>query len=130
MDVQKLKKGYNGYLLSDTGRDQLLVHVEPIHPDVVAHHITYEHGIYQELPPECDSVRVIAVAANEKVQAVIVKVNGTTARPNGGTYHITISLDKSAGAKAVDSNELISNSKNWTAVDPFNIDVTPMFFPF
>lgn len=130
MDENKLKKGYNGYELTDQARAELLAHIEPMHPDVIAHHVTHEFGIYEELPPDTDTVRVTAVASDNKVQAAIVKVNGTTQRPGGGFYHITVSLDRAAGAKPVDSNTLIADSRNWHAVDPFNLAVMPKFFQF
>ena len=48
IDEQKLKKGYNGYLLTDHSRDLLLGMIEPVHPDIIAHHITHEFGVYEE----------------------------------------------------------------------------------
>lgn len=130
MDEQKLRKGYNGYLLTERGREHLLAHIDPMHPDVIAHHVTHEFGVYESLPPETRSVRVTAVASNDRVQAAIVKVNGTTQRGDGSFYHITVSIDRSKGAKPVDSNDLIRDSRNWTAVEPFDVEVEPKFFPF
>lgn len=129
MDSQTLRKGYTGYELTDKGRSDLLVHIEPRHPDVIAHHVTHEFGVYEQLPPSTSHVRVIAEVYDDKVQAVVVMVAGTTGRPDGGTYHITVSLDKSAGAKPVDSNKIIE-SEDWNDVDNFNIDVEPKFFSF
>ena len=130
MDEKKLKKGYTGYELTDSARWELMAHIEPIHPDVIAHHVTHEYGVYESLPPDTNTVRVTAMASNDTVQAAIVKVNGTTQRPDGKFYHITISIDRAAGAKPVDSNALIADSKNWVAVDPFNLAVMPKFFNF
>lgn len=129
MEENNLKKGYNGYLLTPRGREHLLTHIEPVHPDVIAHHVTYEFGVYESLPPDAAYVRVIATASNEQVQAAIVKVNGTTARESGGIYHITVSVDRAAGGTPKMSNDLIVDSRNWTAVDPFDVDVEPRFFP-
>ncbi len=130
MDEKKLRKGYTGYELTGQARAELLAHIEPQHPDIVAHHVTHEFGVYESLPPDTNTVRVTAVASNDRVQAAIVKVNGTTQRADGSFYHITISLDRAAGARPVDSNELIRDSRNWQAVDPFNLAVIPRFFPF
>lgn len=130
MDENKLKKGYSGYLLTDQGRSHLLAHIDPIHRDVIAHHVTHEFGVYESLPPQAHTVRVTAVASNDKVQAAIVKINGSTARTDGNTYHITVSIDRSAGAKPVDSNALIKDTRNWIAVDPFDVEVEPRFFSF
>jgi hypothetical protein len=131
MDEKKLRKGYTGYELTDAGRADLLAHIAPLFPDVVAHHVTHEYGVYESLPPDATTVRVVAMANSDKVQTAIVKVNGTTTREYGDSfYHITVSLDRAAGGKAVDSNDLIRDSRNWVAVDPFNVAVTPKFFPF
>jgi hypothetical protein len=130
MDEKKLKKGYTGYELTNSAHRELLAHIEPIHPDVIAHHVTHEYGVFESLPPDATYVRVTAVASNDKVQAAIVKVNGTSFRPNDKVYHITISIDRAAGAKPVDSNDLVQDSRNWVAVDPFNLAVMPKFFKF
>jgi hypothetical protein len=130
MDQNKLRKGYTGYLLTDQGRAHLLAHIDPVHPDVVAHHVTHEFGVYEQLPPDADHARVIAVASNDVVQAAVVKVNGTTARESGGVYHITVSVNRAAGGTPKMSNDLLADRGNWTAVDPFNVQVEPQFFPF
>jgi hypothetical protein len=130
MDEKKLKKGYNGYQLTDHARSQLLEHVERMFDDVIAHHVTYEFGVYESLPPDTNLVRVTAVANNDRVQAAVVKVNSTTQRPDGRTYHVTVSLDRSKGAKPVDSNDMLDDLNNWRAIDPFNLEVTPTFFSF
>jgi len=130
MDQKKLRKGYNGYLLTERGRSHLLAHVDPVHADVIAHHVTHEYGVYESLPPETHTARATAVASNDKVQAVIVKINGSTARADGSFYHVTVSIDRAAGAKPVDSNALIKDSRNWTAIEPFDIEVEPRFFSF
>jgi len=130
MNKNKLKKGYTGYKLTTNGRSDLLVHIEPVFSDVIAHHVTHEFGVYDQLPPETHQVRVVAEVITDTVQAVVVIVNGSMNRPGGGTYHITVSIDKSKGAKPKDSNDAIADSANWTNVDPFNIDVTPEFFAF
>jgi hypothetical protein len=130
MDTKKLSKGYNGYLLTPTARGQLLTHIPPAHNDVIAHHITHRFGVYEELPPEANTARVVAVACNETVQAAVVKINGTIDRGDGSFYHVTVSIDRAAGAKPADSNTLIRDSRNWTAVESFNIDITPKFFSF
>ena len=127
----KSPMGYNGYKLTDNARQELLAAVPAMFPDVVAHHVTHEYNIVESDPPYAGTVRVVAVANNAMIQAVIVKVLGTTARAHGDSvYHVTLSMDKAAGAKANDSNTLIKDSRNWTAVVPFDIDVIPTFFPF
>lgn len=130
MKEENLKKGYNGYKLTENGRATLLRNIIIMFPNVVAHHVTHQFGIYDKLPPDALMVEVIAVAYNDKVQAAVVKVNGTTTRPDGKTYHVTVSIDKAKGGKPVDSNEVVSNVANWQEIKPFYIEVLPSFFPF
>jgi hypothetical protein len=127
----KLPMGYNGYQLTDNARQELLAAVPAMFPDVIAHHVTHEYNIAESDPPYAGTVRVVAVANNDMIQAVIVEVLGTAWRAYGNSYyHITLSMDKAAGAKANDSNKLIQASRNWKPVTVFNIDVIPVFFPF
>lgn len=127
----KERKGYNGYLLTPAGRQTLLDNIQPDHADVICHHVTHAFGVSEQLPPECTSVRVVAVASNDRVQAVVVKVNGTSERTtDGSTYHVTVSLDGSVFAKPVESNSLLADSKVWTSVEPFDVEVEPTWWPF
>jgi hypothetical protein len=134
MMSQSPKKGYNGYLLTDAARDQLLETVPPMFADVVAHHVTHEFGVYETLPPDVPSVRVLAVSNNTTVQAVVVsvfdRVGGYLRPSDNSVYHITLSLDKAAGAKAVDSNDMLTGNSKWQLVTPFDLAVVPTFFPF
>ena len=128
MDEKKLRKGYTGYLLTDQARSELLAHIEPMFDNVIAHHVTHEFGVYEGMPPDTNTVRVTAMAHNDRVQAAVVKVNATTQRPDGRTYHITGSVAEGAGAK--ESNDLLDDLTNWHSVDPFNLAVMPKFFNF
>ena len=40
--------------------------------------------------------------------AMVVRIGGTTDRQGGGTYHITWSLDREAGRRAKESNDVIA----------------------
>lgn len=127
-----MPKGYNGYVLTDDSRKALLDAVLPKHPDVVAHHITHAFNVYDELPPDVTTATVVAYAENDIVQAAIVKVDGTSLRAYGDSfYHVTISVDRTAGGTPFKSNDLISDSRNWVSIgSPFDIDIIPTFFPF
>lgn len=130
MKETTMRKGYNGYLLTPQGRADLLTHIEPVFPDVIAHHVTHEYGVYESLLPQATYVRVLAMAMSDTVQAVIVRVGDTHQRDDGSYYHITVSIDRSAGANPVDSNVVIADPGNWISIDPFTIEVDPQFFPF
>ena len=60
------------------------------------------------------------------MQALILKIDGTTNRPSGGTYHVTWSLAE--GRKPVHSNQIILTHE-WQWVDPVIVQLTPKFFP-
>ena len=61
------------------------------------------------------------------VQAHVVRIGGTTKRPDGSTYHITWSLDRSRGRKPVESNDVIAR-QGWTACPPIPIRFSPARF--
>ena len=129
MNIEQLDStGYTGFSIRKQARSRLLNGIPPIHPVTVAHHVTYKYGVPYQLPPEFTTAKVIAHVANDRVQAAIVEIGGTTQRPDGGTFHITISLDKEAGAKSHESNDLIADRSRWRKIEPFEIDVHPKFF--
>ena len=101
---------YSGWELDEEDRAKLLALIPTAYPDVIAHHITLEHGKTALLvPPEAQDGEIVGFADDgEAVQAVIVRIAGTTERPAGGRYHITWSIDREKGAKPVDSNRVIA----------------------
>jgi hypothetical protein len=69
----------------------------PQFPDVIAQHAT--HVLKGAIDPPTDAKGKVGVYALDKSpEATVVSVNGTTVRPDGATYHVTPSLDLSAGA--------------------------------
>jgi hypothetical protein len=123
-------KGYTALLLDAAARDHVLTCVPSRFPNVVCHHITLEFGVEDSAPlPNPISVAVVGYATDDLgVEALVVEVDGITARPSGGTYHITLSLGE--GRKPKESNDIIT-SKGWTPLDtPINIAVVPQFIPF
>ena len=61
------------------------------------------------------------------VQALVVRIDCAVARPDGSTYHVTWSLDRSRGRKPVDSNEVIRRH-GWSACAPTRIRLEPARF--
>jgi excinuclease UvrABC nuclease subunit len=117
---------YAAYVLTDAGRSLLLEKFPPKFPDTIAHHVTFEFGVPEgaEAPHEA-KVTVVGYAADESLEAVVVSVGGESIRSDGGTYHVTLSLDRSKGRRPSDSNQVIE-AKGWTKIDPpFEIRVTP-----
>jgi hypothetical protein len=60
------------------------------------------------------------------VQALVVRIGGTTRRADGGTYHITWSLEE--GRAAVESNDVLKKL-GWKTIEaPIAIALEPACF--
>ena len=127
--MTKPQKGYVGWALSDQTRAQLLEKFPPTYAKVVAHHVTLKFGVTSDepLPSEHEGVIVGTVDDGMGVQALVLKIGGTSARPGGGVYHITWSLG--TGRKPVESNHVIA-SQGFVPVQPgIRVQLVPTFFP-
>ena len=69
----------------------------------------------ESAPPSCALVEVIGYASDHRLECLVVSLDGVTERPNGGIYHITLSIDREQGAKPVHSNHVIQDG--WTPLD-------------
>ena len=103
-----------GWLVDEEQRVELLQQFPPVYPNIVAHHVTLASGSTDELPPPQIGDIVGIADDGQGVQALVVRIGGTTDRPGGGTYHITWSLDE--GRTAKESNDVIA-SQSWRAID-------------
>lgn len=122
--------GYVGWALPEAERAALLAAIPARYPDVIAHHVTLKFGVTEDYPlPVATNGRIVGIADDDKgLQAVVVAIDGTTDRPDGSTYHITWSLDRAAGYKAVQSNTLIREG-GWSKISvPIDIELVPTFF--
>lgn len=128
--MTEVRKGYIGWELSQGVREALLEKFPPAYPRVVAHHCTWKFGIDSTtaLPTETSAIVVGWVDDNQGLQALVLSIGGTTTRPDGGTYHITWSLNPPR--KPVESNEVIKQ-RGWDKVSPpVRFGLVPKFFPF
>ncbi len=97
-----------GWKLDGEQRSWLLNLFSSAYPDVIAYHVTLSSGPDKKRPPKDTNAEVVGqVDDGAGVQAFIVRIDGTTDRPDGSTYHITWSIDGSKGRKAHDSNDVI-----------------------
>lgn len=115
-----------GWKLPGEDRARLLGRFPPSYPDLVADHVTLQADAPADaaLPPS-ENGRVVGIADDgHSLQALVVEIGGTTDRPDGSTYHITWSLDRAAGRKPVESNDLI-REKGWREVEPVPIALAP-----
>lgn len=122
---------YIGYLLSEKSRNELMRKFPPIHPDVIGEHVTHTFGGVNEdtpLPEQPTTAQVIGGSENDKVQCLIVRIDGSVKRPDGKTFHITWSIDRSRGARPVDSNTCIIENGIYRIDKPIDIELTPKLF--
>jgi hypothetical protein len=127
--ASKMTKGYVGWKISPQERDRILNHFPALFERVIAHHVTLKFGVTQDhvLPTATMGYIVGESVDPSGVQALIVSINNSVARPGGGVLHVTWSLEP--GRKPVESNQVIAN-QGWHPVTPFPIELTPEFFPF
>ena len=103
------RRFYAGWLVDPQDRASLLARVPPRYPEVVAHHVTLKFGDAAAMPPQATTGEVVGEADDGAgVQALVVRIAGTTERPDGSTYHITWSL--APGREAKESNDVIARS--------------------
>lgn len=99
-----------------------------IHPDLLGHHITYMFGADSVVPPEA-KIFVVGECITDKVQCFVVEIDGSIVRKDGKIYHLTWSIDKSKGAKPVDSNSALMSGFTHLSV-PIEIYGIPKSFKF
>jgi hypothetical protein len=118
---------YTGWLLDAQDRARLLERFPPRYAEVVAHHVTHTFGDRQAQLPTETSGEIVGIADDGRgVQALVVRIGGTTDRWDGSTYHITWSL--AAGRRARESNDILAG-KTWTPLaEPIPVKLEPRPF--
>ena len=106
-----------GWKLDRAMRDELLDKFPPRYPDADADHVTLQTQASREpLPPEVDATIVGHADDGDSLEAMVVRIDGSTDRPDGSIFHITWSLDKAKGRKARESNGLLKE-RGWHRLD-------------
>jgi hypothetical protein len=127
----KPQRGYVGWELPASDREILLQIIAPLYPDVIAHHVTLKTGVTADyaLPTQTFGEVVGVSCDDERVQCLIVKIDGELYRPDFGTFHITWSIDREKGAKPFHSNACIAKH-GFKLINPtIPITLVPKFFP-
>ncbi len=102
-----------GWKLDRGEREQLLQRFPPRYANAIADHVTLRTNAERDpLPDSVDAAIVGQADDGDSLECMVVTINGTTDRPDGSTFHITWSLDKSKGRKARESNDLLRD-KGW-----------------
>jgi len=116
---------YSAYVLSTPSRERLLGIFPPKYSKLIAHHITVQFGnVTAESIPVKAEVNVIGYAdSGDGIEALVVSVDGSSARPDGSLYHITWSLQ--GDYKPVDSNYIIKKHGFLNLDIPITIDTIP-----
>jgi hypothetical protein len=103
---------HTGWLVDPEQREALLAQFPPRYLQVVAHHVTLKFGDQEAQAPAEVAAQIVGEADDGGgVQAMVVAIDGSPARPDGGTFHITWSL--TPGREAKESNAVIA-TRGWT----------------
>lgn len=116
---------YTAYVLDQASRDILEKKFPPKYPKFVGHHVTVQFGVPADTEaPAPAQLKVVGyVDSDDGLEALVVSVNGSSARPDGKLYHITWSLNPDK-YKPVDSNTLLK-AKRFTIIRSIPIATTP-----
>jgi hypothetical protein len=111
-----------GWKLQPDERESLLRRFPPSYENVVADHVTLRVGATSgtPLPREVDAQIVGRADDGQSLECMVVRLDGTTDRPDGSTYHITWSLGP--GRRAKESNDLLRD-RGWQPL-PATVPVT------
>lgn len=118
------RTNYSGYLLEN--RDEVLASLAaqghtPAHSTLVFEHVTFAYPDPSPAPA-VSTARIVAVASDAGVQAVVVELDGTTTRPDGKVFHCTYSL--APGHRPVESNALLAKVTP-TPITPIELELKP-----
>lgn len=121
-------EGTIGWKLVRADRRALLRRFPPVYRNVVADHVTLAKAAENApLPPESEAEVVGRTDDERGVEALAVRLGGTTERPDGGTYHVTWSLEP--GREARESNDVLA-AQGWVALDePITVTLRPARWP-
>ncbi len=118
-----------GWKLDRSERETLLSRFPPRYANIVADHVTLMSPVPETwpLPPPVSAAIIGLSDDGTGVEAMVVAIDGSTARPDGSVYHITWSLGPNR--KAVESNEIIAKH-HWRAFgEAIPISLTPTRWP-
>ena len=116
---------YTAHVFTEDSRKKLAERYPPKYSKFVGHHVTEQFGVRKgvEAPEQADVEVVGYLDSQDGLEVLVVAVNGSDKRPDGGTYHITWSLEPDKYAPK-DSNMLIKVA-GYDQAYPISIHTTP-----
>lgn len=117
-----------GWKLPRDERERLLERFPPQYENVVADHVTLNAGASAQtpLPREVEAQVIGRADDGSSLECLVVRIDDTTDRPDGSTYHITWSLGPTRKAK--ESNDVL-RELGWEHIDkPIGIELEPARF--
>lgn len=127
-DIAKPGDAVIGWKVDTKQRESLLKRFPPTYARTIADHVTLRAKVASDstLPHPVQARIVGRVDDGAGVEAMVVELDGTTERPDGGTYHITWSL--AANRTAKESNDAIRD-EGWQRFDaPVDVKLQPASF--
>jgi len=118
-----------GWKLDREQRAELLGQFPPRYPNVIADHVTLAGDVPPDapLPPPVRAELVGRADDGAGVEALVVRLDGKTGRPDGATFHITWSLGP--GRRAKESNDVIA-ARGWAEFElPMPVGLIPARWP-
>ncbi len=119
-----------GWKLGQEVRVQLLERFAPHYADVIADHVTLRSKVGPKIPiPGEVEAKVVGRSDDgDSLEALVVAIDGSTDRPDGSTYHITWSLNRSKGRTPRQSNDVIRELGWQELAEPVPIHLVPARF--
>jgi len=108
--VEDYSRKYLAFKLTEASRKEILGYFKPKYKRIDCDHITVAYNITEEIKPLIEnlknaSLEVVGYQYGEGVDCVAVEVNGSTKRPDGSIYHVTLSVK--GGHKPEESNAVL-----------------------
>ena len=117
--------GVIGWKLERGQRDDLLRRFPPTYRNIDADHVTLAIDTAVDAPlPQENAAEIVGRADDGRgLEAMAVRIGGTSDRPDGSIYHITWSLED--GRRANESNEMLARQGFVPFDEPVPIGLQP-----
>lgn len=104
------RRNYSGYRLTNRSETLARLAAQGItaqHENTILEHVTHQYPDSQCAPPATHG-EIVGHANGDGIQALLVEIDGTSDRPQGGHYHLTLSVGEGHAPK--ESNALLTDA--------------------